>query len=251
MPRPVEALPCGSRSTTSTRSPTDGQRRAEIDCRGGLADAALLVGDRQVRVSPALVALIAVDPRLASGVFASNARTTTIRPPASVRLGSSSPANSQCLSARLRISTSRPLRNSPTRLTGERPARQPSKRGKGAKRARGDDVHRAKLQVSRGFFDRRARWPSMSGARATSPRKAALAYAFDEGDLSAVAPASMIASTRPGKAGAGAEIGPGLGFRRRSARSWAESAKWRDQIASSVLGPTRFMVFCHCVSRAS
>ena len=47
MPSPVEALPCGSRSTISTRSPIGGERGAEIDRRGGLADPALLVGERQ------------------------------------------------------------------------------------------------------------------------------------------------------------------------------------------------------------
>ena len=46
MPRPVEALPCGSRSMISTVR-RRGQRGAEIDGGGGLADAALLVGDGQ------------------------------------------------------------------------------------------------------------------------------------------------------------------------------------------------------------
>ena len=45
MPRPVEALPWGSRSTTRTRKPDLGQGRAEVHRGGGLAHAALLVGD--------------------------------------------------------------------------------------------------------------------------------------------------------------------------------------------------------------
>ena len=45
MPRPVEALPCGSRSTTSVRQSELGQAGPGVDRRGGLADATLLVGD--------------------------------------------------------------------------------------------------------------------------------------------------------------------------------------------------------------
>ncbi len=47
MPRPVEALPCGSRSTISTCSPIAAESGAEIDRGRGFADAALLVGDGQ------------------------------------------------------------------------------------------------------------------------------------------------------------------------------------------------------------
>ena len=46
MPRPVDALPCGSRSISSTREPGRGQRGADIDRGRGLADPAFLVGDR-------------------------------------------------------------------------------------------------------------------------------------------------------------------------------------------------------------
>ena len=46
MPSAVEALPCGSRSMTSTLQPGLGQGRGEVDRGGRLADAALLVGDR-------------------------------------------------------------------------------------------------------------------------------------------------------------------------------------------------------------
>ena len=53
MPRPVEALPCGSRSTISTSLADRGERGAEIDRRRGLADAALLVGDRRARAAAA------------------------------------------------------------------------------------------------------------------------------------------------------------------------------------------------------
>ena len=41
----VEALPCGSRSMTSTRRPVLGQRRGHVHGGRGLADPALLVGD--------------------------------------------------------------------------------------------------------------------------------------------------------------------------------------------------------------
>ncbi len=52
MPRPVEALPWGSRSMISTRSPTAASAVAEIDRGRGLADAALLVGHRDGRAEP-------------------------------------------------------------------------------------------------------------------------------------------------------------------------------------------------------
>ena len=44
-PSAVEALPCGSRSMTRTRWPSWARRRGDVDRGGGLADAALLVGD--------------------------------------------------------------------------------------------------------------------------------------------------------------------------------------------------------------
>ena len=46
MPTPVVALPCGSRSTIRTRALV-GQAGAEVHRRGRLADAALLVGERE------------------------------------------------------------------------------------------------------------------------------------------------------------------------------------------------------------
>ena len=46
-PRAVEAFPCGSRSITSTRAPTAARAGRDVDGRRRLADAALLVRDRQ------------------------------------------------------------------------------------------------------------------------------------------------------------------------------------------------------------
>ena len=43
-PTPLVALPCGSQSTSRTLRP-QGEGGGEIDGRGGLADAALLIGD--------------------------------------------------------------------------------------------------------------------------------------------------------------------------------------------------------------
>ena len=45
IPRPVVALPWGSRSMTSTRKPISARSGPEIDRRGGLAHPTLLVGD--------------------------------------------------------------------------------------------------------------------------------------------------------------------------------------------------------------
>ena len=47
MPLPIVALPCGSRSTSSTRRLRRAQARGEIDAGRGLAHAAFLVGDRE------------------------------------------------------------------------------------------------------------------------------------------------------------------------------------------------------------
>ena len=45
IPSAVLALPCGSRSMTQHAQPVQGERGGEIHRAGGLADAALLVGD--------------------------------------------------------------------------------------------------------------------------------------------------------------------------------------------------------------
>ena len=70
--------------------------------------------------------------------------------------------------------------------------------------------------------------------------------------MAAVAPLpSMIASTRPGKPAPEPRSSPALRRRRRQREQLgAESAKWRDQMSSRVLGATRLMVFCHCRSSA-
>ena len=47
MPEPIVALPCGSRSMTSTRWPSLRQPGGEVDGGGGLADPAFLVGDAE------------------------------------------------------------------------------------------------------------------------------------------------------------------------------------------------------------
>jgi hypothetical protein len=45
MPLPMVALPCGSRSTSSTRLGVLREGSGQVDRGGGLADSAFLVGD--------------------------------------------------------------------------------------------------------------------------------------------------------------------------------------------------------------
>ena len=83
--------------------------------------------------------------------------------------------------------------------------------------------------------------------RATSPRKAALRVSLSTRvTLRRRRLGEHDGEDEAGETGAGAKIEPAFRVPAApGARSWAESAKWRDQIASSVLGATRLMVFCH------
>ena len=229
-----------------------GERRAEIDGRRRLADAALLIGDRQ---NPGLAGS---DRRCSSRInppsWRSNARITTIRPSASVRLGCSSPSNIPALAAPLRfpLRASRPLRNNPIVLAGKAGRRQLEKPRQRSQRTRRDHVDCAKLSLSRGFFDSLAQDVHSDPGLAARPRagRRPCACRFRRG--SSVAPprsASRIASTSPGKPAPEPRSSQRLASGGASARSWAESAKWRCQTSSSVLGATRLIVFCHCLQQ--
>ncbi len=222
------------------------QRRAEIDGGRGLADAALLVGEREdARAGRRLMALI----RLAIGLPALDARDFDDGPRPG-RRGSASASRSEmrCVPVLRRRSpprASRPLRNSALVAVPQRP-RQRARKPRAAAPTRG----RVTTSTAPGWIIR----DYLRYRDGVDCATAALVRASDLGAgtrLSCVrsrpdacgspaSPASMIASDQPGKAGARCRDRARRG-RRGPGQQLRQSAKCRCHRSASVDGATRLM----------
>ena len=220
MPSPVEALPCGSRSISSTLQPGRGQRGGEVDRGGRLAHPAFLIRDRD----PDHCLLLPGRRRtpVATMIWAS----------ASVRLGSK--RKSPCHAP--------PPLPVPTWRRGPSAAARASFLWKICARARASAASGAKaralitangrvgMRSMRRVNDLRLDLEHRSGAAqeidAQPPR-------FDQRRPALRASA---ATTRPGKPAPVPRSSQGPRSARRSASSWALSTTWRDQNWSSVDG---------------
>ena len=257
MPRPVEALPCGSRSMISDALADRGQRGAEIDRRRRLADAALLVGEHENARQ---------DSRLGLGGFVDGRQDvaswtglrTAARPEESRASGSSLLAKMSIVRsgaagrASSCVSAERPRGKTPTAPCMIHTLANSTSRGKGAK-ARAMTASTGSRRSGRSPRSRSA-WIVAGApvARATSRKNAHLRRSLSmQMDARAGDVGEQDRDDHAGKAGAGAEIDPAPRARARAAGAGPESAMWRVQTSAKVASEMRLVTFRQRASRST